>query len=634
VGLVEAALEEAGTHSIILHVEERLTPALARLSKEHFDVVLLDLNLPDSKGFETVAAVQRVVPRLPIVIMTGNTDEEFARQAINSGVQDYLMKDDLRPSTLPRTILFAIDRKKIENSLHALERVATAASSSLELNSLIELVLNILKDEMGAQRAALVLSLGNDRIYSKNVGDERGIKDTGYAEQEEELVKQVLTSNKPTISRVEDDGAVSRTVLKVPMRIDGKPRGVIQVDWLCDHATNPRDEYILQAAAEKIAGGIANAQAFESVKTARKLADEERLRLRTIIDNLPIGILITDARGREVESNNYRHRIWGGRIPPTKSVADLCNLKAWWTKTGEPVIECPIVKALRYKVTTLGAEIDIERMDGSKGTILSSSAPIVDRDGNLIGAIGVQEDITGRVKLERELVEAKGRAEFYVDLLTHDIDNYLASVSGYLQLIEGSEQFSDKGTKWLRGAFSSLQETSSLIATVRKVQQSRTMEMKQSAVDLNDILGEVVASAQEKNPEKAIINLQTYDKPVVVGTELLRDLFSNIVGNAIKHAQCTVQVDVTVNPEVVRDRNFIRVEVADNGPGISDELKARLFKKGARGASRLPGRGLGLFLAYNIATGTGGRLWVEDRVPGDHTKGAKFIILLPQAEAD
>jgi signal transduction histidine kinase len=271
-------------------------------------------------------------------------------------------------------------------------------------------------------------------------------------------------------------------------------------------------------------------------------------------------------------------------------------------------------------------------MDGTKGTILSSAAPIEDRNRKVLGAVGVQQDITEQVKLERELAEAKGRAEFYIDLLTHDIDNSLASVSGYLQLIGSSANLDPRSQRWLSGASASLQEPLDLIATVRKVQQSRTMALERTTIDLNEILQEAVINAQNKNMERVKISLTTVENARVVGSELLRDLFNNLIGNAIKHSTGPVTVDVDVRPVTFQNQEFYRIDVTDDGKGIPDALKDRLFNKGVRGGSKAPGQGLGLFLSQNIVAGAGGRIWVEDRIPGDHTKGTRFIVLLPMTE--
>ena len=630
-GLVETALEDSGGPSIELHVEPRLAPALARLARERFAVVLLDLNLPDSNGFDTVTSVQEVVPRLPVVIMTGSADEAFARRAIKAGVQDYLIKDTLRPTTLLRSILFAMERKRIENDLHALERVATAASSSLDLNSMLETMLATLRAELDGDRAAVVLGTDGEHRVRKAVGSDLDLVPSDYWDVERSAISEVVRTGETHFHEMRAPGGVVRTMLKVPLLIEGKAAGVVEVDWAGPHPQNAQEASLLRIAADRIASGVANVQAFEAVKASERRAEEERLRLRTIMDKLPVGILITDSKGKEVESNSYRDRVWGGHPTPSIDTEDLCNMKAWWADTGDAVGECPIVKALRYGETTIGAVIDIERLDGRRGTILASVAPITDLNGRSVGAVAVQQDITDQIRLERELAEAKGRAEFYLDLLTHDINNSLASASGYLQLIHHAGGADERTGRWLGGAESSLDESIKLIETIRKVQRSHDREVERSTVDLNPLINEVIAQTREREDGRVQITYHAAGRTVVVGNELLRDLFSNLLGNAVKHSSGMVSIEVTVRSQTFQGQEFVRVDVADNGPGIPDDLKERLFRKGERGKAKAPGRGLGLFLAQNIVMGTGGRMWVEDRITKDHTQGTRFVVLLPTA---
>jgi signal transduction histidine kinase/DNA-binding response OmpR family regulator len=631
-GLVEEALEGAADRSLELHVEARLTPALTRLSRERFKVILLDLNLPDSQGFDTVASVQAIAPTIPVIIMTGKADEIFARRAIQAGVQDYLVKDEIRPNDLVRSIFFAIERKSTENDLHALERVASAAGSTLDPESLLDVLLKTLMTEMEADRTAQLLEEDGILVVKKEVGDRRDIDSSEYQETEAWLNAMVLNSNQPIFYELRDlEGTVLRTILRAPLRVSGQARGILGVDWLGPHPESPRENSLLMVAADRIASGLANAQAYQSVKRSEQQAQEERLRLRTIIDTLPVGILITDGRGKEVESNAFRRRIWGGKLRPSESIDDLCKIKAWWADTGEPVLECPVVKALKYGQTTLGAVIDIQRLDGRTGTILNSSAPIVNERREIIGAVGVQQDITDQIRLERELAEAKERAEFYIDLLTHDISNSLTSATGYLQLMDGAGGMPDKLERWLGGAEASLDESIKLIDTIRKVQLSRSLTLENTTVDLTTLLGEVIDQARTKQDGRVKIIYLPAGQALVTGTELLRDLFNNLIGNAIKHSAQNIEIDVAVRSCVLQGQDFVRVDVADNGPGITDEVKARLFRKGERGDSKASGKGLGLFLAMNIVLGAGGRIWVEDRVAGDHTQGARFVVLLPKA---
>ena len=67
--------------------------------------------------------------------------------------------------------------------------------------------------------------------------------------------------------------------------------------------------------------------------------------------------------------------------------------------------------------------------------MMASAAPIRDEHKNIVGGVLVQQDITAQRELEHDAIEAKERAELYVDLLTHDINNMNAGVSGYLQLV-------------------------------------------------------------------------------------------------------------------------------------------------------------------------------------------------------
>ncbi len=82
---------------------ECLQDALARLGRKSFDVLLLDLSLPDSSGPETFRRAHNAAPRLPIVVLTGTNDERLGFAAVQEGVQDYLVKgESRRPADRPR----------------------------------------------------------------------------------------------------------------------------------------------------------------------------------------------------------------------------------------------------------------------------------------------------------------------------------------------------------------------------------------------------------------------------------------------------------------------------------------------------------------------------------------------------
>jgi signal transduction histidine kinase len=95
----------------------RLSDALESLGKETPSVVLLDLNLPDSRGAETFRKIMEKAPNVPVVILSGQDDEALAVKAVHLGVQDYLVKGDISSKQLERAMRYAVERQALLRSL-------------------------------------------------------------------------------------------------------------------------------------------------------------------------------------------------------------------------------------------------------------------------------------------------------------------------------------------------------------------------------------------------------------------------------------------------------------------------------------------------------------------------------------
>ncbi|HZB09495.1 MAG TPA: PAS domain S-box protein, partial [Rubrobacter sp.] len=122
VRLVEILLSEAGSSADfeVAH-SERFAEALQRLEEATFEVILLDLSLPDSSGLETVSRMRAAAPRTPMVVLSGQDDEEVAFRAVQQGAQDYLIKGQGDGNLLARTIRYAIERQRAEEALRESE---------------------------------------------------------------------------------------------------------------------------------------------------------------------------------------------------------------------------------------------------------------------------------------------------------------------------------------------------------------------------------------------------------------------------------------------------------------------------------------------------------------------------------
>jgi PAS domain S-box-containing protein/putative nucleotidyltransferase with HDIG domain len=115
--LIQEMLAEGGGDRFKLKCATHLSAGLERLVKGGIDIVLLDLGLPDSQGFDTFVKTYAQAPRVPIVVLSGLADEELAIKTVQEGAQDYLVKGHLDSHALVRTIRYAIERKRTEEEL-------------------------------------------------------------------------------------------------------------------------------------------------------------------------------------------------------------------------------------------------------------------------------------------------------------------------------------------------------------------------------------------------------------------------------------------------------------------------------------------------------------------------------------
>jgi len=132
VRLIQEFLCDAKMISFQVEVAERLSDGLKALSEGRFDVVLLDLSLPDSSGLETLAKVLSNTQHVAIIVLTGLSDEGLALEAMRKGAQDYLVKDHVDEHLLSRAIRYAIERKRTEEALRESEEKYRTILESIE----------------------------------------------------------------------------------------------------------------------------------------------------------------------------------------------------------------------------------------------------------------------------------------------------------------------------------------------------------------------------------------------------------------------------------------------------------------------------------------------------------------------
>ncbi len=223
-----------------------------------------------------------------------------------------------------------------------------------------------------------------------------------------------------------------------------------------------------------------------------------------------------------------------------------------------------------------------------------------------------------RGMLYKQLETANREANLYLDILTHDIRNVNSVATMYtdllVEILEGEPKI------YVQKMKSSIDKSTEILANVAMIRKIHEEHAPLKPIDLQSvILGE-----QKNFPDTTI---RYAGQPRMVwADDLLPEVFSNLIGNAVKFGGPDVTVMISV--ETVDDS--VVVTVADTGPGIPDDLKKAIFHRFERGQTRARGEGLGLYICHKLLERYGGRIWVEDRVPGRPEMGAALRFTLKE----
>ena len=251
-------------------------------------------------------------------------------------------------------------------------------------------------------------------------------------------------------------------------------------------------------------------------------------------------------------------------------------------------------------------------------------------------------DTTEKKRIEEALIKAKQESEaankaksVFLSNMSHEIRTPLNAIIGFSQLMKRdihlSNQQKEYNTAIIR-AGEHLLELINEILELSKIEAGRIV-LNPTSIDLhalcNDIYMMFRDRANDKHLQLIFENSDDLPKYIMVDEGKLRQLFVNIIGNAIKF---TDEGGVAVRTQVTRfedDKSYLIVEVQDSGPGISEEELGKLFRhfeQTSSGVKKGTGTGLGLAISYGIVERHGGQIEVESPPGG----GATFIVRLPR----
>jgi len=258
-------------------------------------------------------------------------------------------------------------------------------------------------------------------------------------------------------------------------------------------------------------------------------------------------------------------------------------------------------------------------------------------DNSTIEAIQIFAELAGvaieNATMYQRQVEIAQRSRFLSDIIAHDINNCNQVVTSYLQMVLENKAVPEKALTYLQRASAAAWGISEMIQRANMlVKIEREGAENLGPLELGEVLRESIDEVMREDQEKNVkIDLKLGNHRYFVrGNELANDIFTNILGNAIKYdPHDKVVVDVSIGEFTVEPRKYWCVSIADNGIGIPDTKKNVVFGRFKGADTGSPGSGLGLSIVRATVEAYHGMVWVEDRVPGQSSKGCVFRVALP-----
>lgn len=276
---------------------------------------------------------------------------------------------------------------------------------------------------------------------------------------------------------------------------------------------------------------------------------------------------------------------------------------------------------------TWRGEVCNRAKDGSLYWVDTTIVPYVDSSGKVIQHIAIRTDITGRKQTEHELIQANRELEEFVYTASHDLKSPLLTIEGYSGHLQeyikvGDIQNSQFCIQRISSAAvrmrSNIDDLLDLSKIGRVKLEMEALEMKPSIMAILYDLEEQVRSSDVK----IVIN---ESPPTIWGDPVrIRQLLINMISNAIKHGRPSDgEFVVTIGAE--NHNNMTKLFVSDNGQGIDEEYRSKVFELFQRLDTNVDGTGVGLNIVKRIAEVHGGSAWI-DTTPGG---GATVCVTLP-----
>ncbi len=382
--------------------------------------------------------------------------------------------------------------------------------------------------------------------------------------------------------------------------------GIVYLAYLEKSAITADRIRLFSLVVSRISGTIENSRLFIEV-------EQERARLAAILSSTADGILVVDQSGRVILDNPAANQILehpssqrGQRLIQITDNYELLDLFSRAEKSGSAAGEFTTLEEKTYYTSI--SPVTIKANIGKSG---------------IIGWVAVMQDVTHF----KELNNAKDN---FVNAVSHDLRSPLSGIALASQLIHMTGSLTDRQQEFLKTIQDHIEAMTKLIdglLDVGKIEADIDMQMepRQVAPIVKTVVDRLKSQAEQQELD-LILNLNDHTSFVNCNYLRLEQVFSNLIGNAIKYTSSKGTVTVNLS----RQDDYILFQVTDTGVGIPQADQPHIFEKFYRVRGEhmtgIKGSGLGLAITKSIVEKHKGTIWVDSKFKGG---GSTFSVLLP-----
>jgi len=651
-----------------------LKSALIQLEKQkNYNAILLDLNLPDGKGIENIKTIRSINPDIPIVVLTGNMDEETALNALSEGAQEYIVKTHSNGPVIQRIIQSSIFRKRAEIELsrkaytdgltglpnrgffeHAAKGMMQRAQRAQVKNALMFIDLNKFKeinDTYGHEAGNIVLqevatrlknTLRTSDLIARYAGDEFVIyMDSGKESVTEELCRFVAEKIVKTI--------------ETPINIETRE---IEISLSIGIALFPNDgqefDALLKSADQEMYRAKKSPDQKYSI-IGRKPEKKKSLDIKKLIQT-PVNK--NDAKNTIliIDDDIVDRAIYKKTLKRTKNQFDVQEVNTLkeafkFLETNTP--DCILLDytlpdgtgidfLATFKVTSRvlnSAVVMLTGKDdrhtateaikhGAKDYIVKNQLDHK-RFTNIISNAIEKQSLEKELKQhQQELERSNTELSDFSHTVAHDLKAPARKIFSFCEILKNrTEHINDENVHSCIDRMSvSADRMQKLINDLLEYAQIDHNRESKKFVPLNSIAHDVVTDLESWLEEKqAHVTVNKLPKWPVYPVKI-QQVLNNLIINAVKYSAPDRLPEITITSQV--KEGICTINVEDNGLGIDSHQVPKIFYPFHRlhSADEIEGSGLGLSICQKILQKHGGHISVTSKV----MEGSRFELSLPR----